>query len=236
MRVRIRSATAVAAVTMTIACSVALIPVLNFASCYLYAPGGACLVSERSRLLCSLLKAGDARLLVAYARRLRRYLSGRPPLAEFLDPRDVLVPVPGSEAVKLGSAPVANLLAEAFVREGLARARWDCLRRVRAVRRSTTAAPGERPTAQQHYDTLFVEFTEPPRLDECARLTLVDDVVTRGRTLLAAATRLHEAYPRRSIQAFALVRTLGFVPRIERLFDPCIGEICWRRGDARRNP
>jgi len=211
-----------------------LVPVLSFASCYLYAPGGACHVSERSRLLCSLLKAGDTRLIVKYARQVRRCLSDHPPLAEFLDPRDVLVPVPGSEALTSGSAPVAQLIADAFVHEGLARARWDCLRRVRTVRKSATAPPNERPTVQKHYDTLLVERTLP--VGEYARLTLIDDVVTRGRTLLAAATRLREAYPRTPIRAFALVRTLGFVPRLDCLFDPCVGEICWRRGDARRNP
>jgi hypoxanthine phosphoribosyltransferase len=73
-----------------------------------------------------------------------------------------------------------------------------------------------------------------PRED--ARLLLVDDVVTKGRTLLAAAARLHEAFPQAHITAFALLRTLGFKDHIEDLLDPCVGRIGWRAGDAHRNP
>jgi hypothetical protein len=81
---------------------------------------------------------------------------------------------------------------------------------------------------------LALEFTQVA--GDPARMTLVDDVVTRGRTLLAAATRLHDAFPHAQIQGFALLRTMGFAARVDRLWDPCIGEITWRGGDARRNP
>ena len=65
---------------------------------------------------------------------------------------------------------------------------------------------------------------------------LVDDVVTKGRTLLAAAARLHEAFPNADLRAFALVRTMGFLPQLERLLEPCEGIIRWAGGDARREP
>jgi hypothetical protein len=65
---------------------------------------------------------------------------------------------------------------------------------------------------------------------------LVDDVVTKGRTLLAAAARVQEAFPCAEIRAFALIRTMGLTRNVERLVDPCIGEIRWRGGDACRTP
>lgn len=68
------------------------------------------------------------------------------------------------------------------------------------------------------------------------RLTLVDDVITRGRTLLAAAGMLHEAFPGAEIRAFALVRTLGRGETLHRVLDPCEGEVRWAWGDARRIP
>jgi predicted amidophosphoribosyltransferase len=207
---------------------------LTFASCYVYAPGGGCDVSERSRSLCSLLKAGDARLILKYAQLVRRHAHECPALAGFFDSSEVLVPVPGSEARDPTVRSVAGLIAEALVREGLAGAHWQCIRRVQPVRKSATAAPHERPTAERHYDSLAVEFTQV--IGDPARMTLVDDVVTRGRTLLAAATRLHDAFPNARIQGFALLRTMGFASRVDRLCDPCIGEITWRGGDARRNP
>lgn len=66
------------------------------------------------------------------------------------------------------------------------------------------------------------------------RLTLVDDVVTRGRTLLAAAARLSEVFPAAEIRAFALLRTLGRNERLHGLLDPYEGEVRWIAGDARR--
>jgi hypothetical protein len=225
-----------------------MISSLTFASCYIYAPGGGCDVSDRSRSLCSLLKAGDTRLILKYAQLVGHHARACPTLDGFFDSGDVLVPVPGSEPRDPEARCVASLLAEALVNEGLADAHWPCIRRVQRVRKSATAAPRERPTAERHYDTLAVEFTRgaggpmigasgPTRVaGDPTRITLVDDVVTRGRTLLAAATRLHEAFPNARIQAFALLRTMGFVSRVDRLWDPCIGEITWRGGDARRNP
>jgi hypothetical protein len=47
---------------------------------------------------------------------------------------------------------------------------------------------------------------------------------------------LHDAFPNAEIRAFALVRTMGFVPEVTRLFDPCQGEIQWNGEDAYRVP
>jgi hypothetical protein len=56
-----------------------MISSLTFASCYIYAPGGGCDVSERSRSLCSLLKAGDARLILKYAQLVKHHARMRMP-------------------------------------------------------------------------------------------------------------------------------------------------------------
>ena len=61
-------------------------------------------------------------------------------------------------------------------------------------------------------------------------------IQSKGRTLLAAATRIHEAYPDIPLRAFALLRTMGLAVNISRMLDPCVGRICWRAGDARRSP
>ena len=109
---------------------------------------------------------------------------------------------------------------------------WPGLRRISAVRKSATAARGARPSVATHYASFAIERpTVVP-----ASVVLIDDVITRGRTLLAAATRLREAFPCAQIRAFALLRTLGQIPDVKRLLDPCTGEIRWRAGDARRFP
>jgi adenine/guanine phosphoribosyltransferase-like PRPP-binding protein len=62
-------------------------------------------------------------------------------------------------------------------------------------------------------------------LERPRKITLVDDVVTKGATLLAAASLLAQAFPEAEIQAFALIRTMGLVPEVERIVDPVVGRI-----------
>jgi len=211
-----------------------MIRALAYASCYIYSPCGSCAISERSRLLRTLIKSGDAPLYLKYATRVRQQAHEFSLLAGFFDAADLLVPVPGCEPRDPGVVSVTGFLAAALVREGLGRTAWAGLQRVRAVTKSATAAPGERPTVGKHYDSFAVEgaadFPCP------SQIILVDDVITKGRTLLAAASRLREAFPRAEIRAFALLRTMGLMPEVNQLLDPCIGEIRWRAGDAHRNP
>lgn len=67
-------------------------------------------------------------------------------------------------------------------------------------------------------------------------MTGATSLQTKGRTLLAAATRIREAFPTVQIRAFALVRTLGAVSGLRHLLEPCKGQIRWREGDAYRCP
>jgi len=205
---------------------------VTYASCYVYSPTGTGAVCERSRLLRALLKAGDAAFMLKYALRVRQQATDSPLLTGFFDTTDVLVPVPGSAPSVAGGSWAAKRLAIALVNEGLGGTAWSGLRRVRAVRKSATAAPGERPTVKLHYESFYIE--RPAIAPE--RIVLIDDVVTKGRTLLAAATRVHEAFPCAQIRAFALVRTMGLIPGVQQLLDPCKGEIRWKSGDAHRTP
>jgi hypothetical protein len=207
---------------------------VEYASCYVYSPGGAGAVCERSRLLRALLKAGDASFILKYACRVRQQAKESAQWAGFFGTTDVLVPVPGSTPHSAGDPWAAEHLALALVNEGLGGQTWPGLHRVRAVRKSATAAPGHRPTVDVHYESFDIEATAAVPTPE--RILLIDDVVTRGRTLLAAASRVQEAFPRAQIRAFALVRTMGLVAEVAQLLDPCRGEIRWRAGDAHRNP
>ncbi len=209
-----------------------MIRAIEYASCYVYSPGGTGAACERSRLLRTMLKIADPIFMLKYALRVRQPADHSPPLAGFFGPSDLLVPVPGSTPHIAGASWAAGHLAIALLNQGLGAAAWPGLHRVRAVRKSATCAPGERPTVGAHYRSFDVERPSiPPQ-----RVLLIDDVVTRGRTLLAAASRVHEAFPRAHIRAFALVRTMGLNAGVERLLDPCRGEIRWQAGDAHRRP
>jgi hypoxanthine phosphoribosyltransferase len=56
-------------------------------------------------------------------------------------------------------------------------------------------------------------------------LTVVDDVVTEGETLLAAASHVAEVFPRAQIRGFAIARTRGSMTDIEDPKDPHHGLI-----------
>jgi hypothetical protein len=204
---------------------------LTFASCYVYSPRGAGAASRRSRLLRKLLKAGDERFILKYAVRVRQQVREEAVLAGFLGPGHVLVPVPGSAPAVAGMVSVTEHLALALIEAGLGRDIWTGLHRIRAVAKSATSPPLSRPTVCTHYESFSVAAATVP-----SRIVLIDDVVTKGRTLLAAAARLKDASPDSEIRAFALLRTMGRVGGVERLLNPCVGVIRWRAGDAYRNP
>jgi predicted amidophosphoribosyltransferase len=204
---------------------------LAYASCYVYSPAGKGAICERSRLLCALLKEGDAHFMVKYAVRVQQQAEQCSQLAGFFRDTDVLVPVPRSSTKACGTWVAADL-ARALVHEGLGTMTWPGLHRICAVPKSSTAARGARPTVSCHFESFLMERSSV----DPASVVLIDDVITKGRTLLAAAARVREAFPHAEIRAFALLRTMGFIAGVEHLLDPCRGEIRWQAGDARRIP
>jgi hypothetical protein len=204
---------------------------LPFASCYVYSPTGTGTVCERSRLLRELLKDGDAHFMLKFVRRVRQQTEGRSCLSGFFFADDVLVPVPRCSPASHGTW-VAAELTQALVRAGVGKLAWPGLRRICAVRKSATSASGARPSVAAHYDSFEIE-----RLSHhAASLVLVDDVITLGRTLMAAAARVSEAFPGAPVRAFALLRTRGLISGVGRLLEPCRGEIRWNGSDVRRTP
>jgi hypothetical protein len=205
---------------------------IPFASCYVYSPAGDSAICARSRLLRALLKDGDAYFMTKYAVRVRRQMEPAAVLAGFFLRDDLLVPVPRS-APKVGGTWAAAELAHALVKAGVGSATWPGLRRISAVCKSATAAKGRRPSVARHYDS----FRLDPRALRPQSVVIIDDVITKGRTFLAAAIRLREALPDAQIRAFALLRTMGFASGgIKSLLEPCRGEIRWMNGDAHRIP
>jgi hypothetical protein len=204
---------------------------LSFASCYVYSPRGSGGMAELSRLLCSRLKAGDPTWIPRYAGSVHEVSCGDAQLAALFARDALLVPVPGSKAWD-GAPWAAQRLAFALSGVGLGGGLWTALRRQTSVRKSASSPLGERPTVREHYES----FATARPLRPAARIVLVDDVITKGRTLLAAAARLQAELPHADIRAFALIRTVGFLPCMERVMELCHGVVRWAGGDARREP
>lgn len=205
---------------------------LSFASCYVYAPHGKGVVCMGSRLLCQRVKACDPLWLPRYAGSVAELVLRGRQYTRLFAPKLVMVPVPRSAPSGLQSWP-AWQLATALQSLGLGGTVWAGLQRRLPVQRSATALVGRRPTVHEHYES-FAVTGELPTAPE--RIVLVDDVITRGRTLFAAAARMREALPSSDIRAFAMVRTLGFVRRLHQVIAPCEGVVWWAHGDVLREP
>lgn len=114
----------------------------------------------------------------------------------------VLVPVPRHGLLRPGDLWPAQRICEELRRVGIGESTERCVERVTVVKRSSTAKPGERPSVREHYDSLRVK----PLLVVPKRIVLVDDVVTRGATLIAAGSRLEEQFPGVELVAFTYAR------------------------------
>ncbi len=154
-------------------------------------------------------------------------------LLDFLTPNTLLVPAPGSALVRPGGLWIPNLIARALVSQGLGGDSLACLQRISPVRKAATSAPDDRPSALEHFESMSVRRLSFPHDD----VVVVDDVVTRGATLLAAISRLKETLPGARVRGFAIVRTLTDPAEFTQMFDPCAGRIALRNnGHTTRRP
>ena len=132
----------------------------------------------------------------------------------------VLVPAPGSAPHTPGALWVPDVICKALLRAGLAASSERWLTRLKHVPKSAFAPPDQRPDAFMHYETISaVKVLAAP-----ARIVVVDDVVTRGCTLLASVSRIAEEYPHSQVSAFALTRAISH-GEIDQIPSPAIGTI-----------
>jgi hypothetical protein len=209
-----------------------LLSELPFGSYLVYSPRGTSETSRKSRQLRDAVKAGHAPTLRNIVGHLLQNFSGSG-LAAVLGPDVTLVPCPRSSPLVEGALWPGRLIAEELVRVGLARQVIVSLERVEAVPKSAFQARGNRPNALKHYETMRATAD----LAATERITVVDDFLTKGNTLLGAASRLAEVYPQAKLAAFAPVRTMGLQPEVAALVEPGVGRI-WERyiGEADREP
>lgn len=155
------------------------------------------------------------------------------PFSDYFRKDVVLVPVPRSSLTRSEGLWVPERIAKAILLNNLTRNIEKCLIRTAPVRKSAWSPPSERPSPLAHYESLAVQT----RLQELKEVVLVDDVVTRGSTLLGAANRLLDAFPEARIRAFAAMRTISNPHDFEGWFQPVKGKIVWRwEGDTIRRP
>ncbi|MBL8144457.1 MAG: hypothetical protein JNM38_25300 [Acidobacteria bacterium] len=131
---------------------------------------------------------------------------GTGPLLDLFHGTVTLIPVPRSGLTKDHSLWPARLLCDALNRKGIGVNTVRALSRTTAIRKSATSP--DRPTVQEHVASLHAQAS----VDVEDVVVLVDDVVTRGSTILGCAWRLADVMPKVTIRAFAFARTLRDSP------------------------
>lgn len=145
-------------------------------------------------------------------------------------PRGLEVPLRGTERDFLW---VPRRICDELVRRGLVAEAQPLLVREQRVARAATAGAAARPLPQQHLESLSCL----PLLHIKPRILVVDDVVTRGSTLLACAALLAEQFPEVEVRTFGMVRSVSKPQEFAGMLAPVSGTITLRpQGDTLRRP
>lgn len=209
-----------------------LLSEVRFGAFLVYSPRGSSEVSQRSRGWRDAIKYDRPPGIAHAIERLALEFAGTA-LGEVLGPDVVLVPAPKSSPLVDGALWPARRIADELVKRGLGSEVIPMIRRAVRVPKSAFAGIGERPTANAHLESFAVDMP----LARPSRIAVVDDVVTKGATLLAIASLVMNAFPDADVRVFAMLRTMGLQPEVERILEPCVGTIrLSARGEVERQP
>jgi|HubBroStandDraft_1064217.scaffolds.fasta_scaffold29416_2 hypothetical protein len=185
-----------------------MLPSIEYATLLQYSPDGDSEASQGSRRWRDAVKGGR---IEAMRRGVAAIVAGHQQALEpFLNEHVTLVPMPRSSPIRTGDLWPTLELANMLAGLGLGTVA-PCLERQSPVRKSALHSKADdRPSVGEHYDSFAVDgqVTTPS-------ITLVDDVLTLGRTAMAAASRLAEAFPDSTIRLFCLMRAKGLEKEID---------------------
>lgn len=204
---------------------------VDYASLLQYSPRGTSDTCKNSRKVKDTIKAGR---IEVYRKRISEIVSANQEiLGPFLNDHVTLVPIPRSSPIQEGALwpaiEICKLLASLNLGTTAA-----CLLRHEAIKKSSLCfSADERPSIAEQFESMTVTNYVPS-----ANITLVDDVLTLGRTSIAGASLLAEKFPNASIRIFSLIRTNGFVQDIDNILDVQVGTITYnpQTGKCSREP
>jgi hypothetical protein len=197
-----------------------------------YSPRGGSELSVKSRKACGAIKAGRVDVIASAVPHLKDAKADN--LQAFLGPDVTLVPVPRSAPLHHGALWPAKVICDVLHEHGFGQDVQTYLKRTRAVPKSSSSVKGqERPLVPVHMESIEAEkpFFVPDKI------TIVDDVLTMGRTSFACAELLRAVCPDAEIRIFAMIRTQGLQDDIEMIVDPATGVVVgYPSGKTHRDP
>lgn len=198
---------------------------LQFGSLLTYAPWGTSEAHLRSKTWRTRLKndeilSSGVPVSDYIADEIKKNLS-RLPFADYFKVNPILIPVPSSSLPTKDSLWVPQRIAKALVQHGLGKSVAECVKLIKPIRKSSQSSPENRPSPSEHYDSVQVEKI----LSKPDEILLVDDIVTRGATLIGTANKVADMFPSARIRAFAAMRTISNSNNFEKINDPCTGII-----------
>jgi len=206
----------------------------DYYSFALYASRGENEPSLRSKRLCAGIKRGSSNIIKKAVEIIESPTQENSIFKECLHPSVILVPAPkSSPLLNNDTLWVPKLICEELLSSGLAESVMPLLTRTEKVPKSAWASPGERPTVQKHLETIEAQTD----MLSTREITIVDDVITKGSTMLACAIKLQENYPNAQVRCFSLFRTVGFQGNIDSVSEPTKGTIeLLPSGEPKRAP
>jgi len=103
---------------------------------------------------------------------------------------------------------------------------FDILKRKMPLPTSHLSRASERPSPEQHYESLSIKV-DLLSLNGVDSITLVDDVITRGSTMLGSASLVHDKHPNMKIVGFAALRAISNPSEFAQALDPTKGIITY---------